>query len=369
MNKKSEEMKKKMTEMGYDKMTDAQKKAFKTRMAMMKKGLMDRADDNEKMDMNAKAKFGYFKMDSKKKALFDAYQKKVKGDRDSSDGMLMKKIIAFKESAEFKALPDEKKKAVLEEKMAAFKKMYAMKDSWRKDDDEQRKKANYFGMKDGQRKVYDEKEAAFAKKRGMMEKAWMADEESTMKKLGFMNMSADKKKYFMDMWDKKKKGMMDQKMRERRDDDDKRMKTNYYDRSESNRKEYDEGLQRSRGMNYGMDGAQSGKAGSYCGKMQRKMPGYGGRDGPGGKGPGGPGGKGRMLQAKMGGPGGPGGYGKCDEGLCCGMVSQGGLYEASYTICGSRYAVSYKGMAFKCLNAQNLMAGTAALLSAAYMMM
>lgn len=61
-------------------------------MNMEKKAMEDRFDDNEKSDMAAMKKFGYMKMDSKKKALFNAYQKKIKGGRDGDDKMLMARL-------------------------------------------------------------------------------------------------------------------------------------------------------------------------------------------------------------------------------------------------------------------------------------
>lgn len=70
----------------------------------------DRADDNEKSDLAAMKKFGYMKMDSKKKALFDSYMKKLKGARDGDDNMLMARIKKFKESDKFKAMSDDEKK-------------------------------------------------------------------------------------------------------------------------------------------------------------------------------------------------------------------------------------------------------------------
>lgn len=66
-------MEKKKAADGYDKMSDDKKKAYMKRLEMMKKAMMDRMDDNEKNDMEAKTKFGFMKMDSKKKALFEAY--------------------------------------------------------------------------------------------------------------------------------------------------------------------------------------------------------------------------------------------------------------------------------------------------------
>lgn len=116
--------------------------------------------------MEAKNKFGFMKMDSKKKALFEAYQKKLKGSRDVDEKSLMDRLKKYKESAEFKALSDEKKAAVMKDKLAGIKEMLTRKTNWRKDDDDQRKKANYFGMKDAARKVFDDKQDAFKKKMG-----------------------------------------------------------------------------------------------------------------------------------------------------------------------------------------------------------
>lgn len=171
MSKKVEDMKKKQAEDGASynvgKFADpAKKKAYLERMDMMKKAMEDRFDDNEKSDLAAMKKFGYMKMDPKKKALFDAYLKKLKGARDGDDNMLMDRIKKFKESDKFKAMSDEEKKKVLAEKLAGIKKMFSRDSKWRTDDDNQRQKAGYFSkMKEGARKVYDDKDGKFREMR------------------------------------------------------------------------------------------------------------------------------------------------------------------------------------------------------------
>lgn len=112
--------------------------------------------------MSALKKFAYMKMTSQQKALFDGYQKKLKGARDSDDNMLMARVKKFKESDKFKAMSDADKKKALTDMLSNIKQMFSRDDKWRKDDDEQRQKAGYFTkMKESARKVYDEKDSKF----------------------------------------------------------------------------------------------------------------------------------------------------------------------------------------------------------------
>jgi len=65
---------------------------------MMKDGMKKRFEEEGNEDMKAKAKAAYYKMDDKKKAMFDKLQKEKSGRRVEQDEGWKKKLAAMKET-------------------------------------------------------------------------------------------------------------------------------------------------------------------------------------------------------------------------------------------------------------------------------
>jgi len=61
--------------------------------------------------MKSKAKFGYFKMDDTKKAMFDKMQKGRQGNRVATASMMKTKMAAMKKADGFDKMTDEQKDA------------------------------------------------------------------------------------------------------------------------------------------------------------------------------------------------------------------------------------------------------------------
>jgi len=146
----------------------------------------------------------------------------------------------------------------------------------------------------------------------------------------------------------------------RNEDDEKRLKTDYYNRSAENRKEYDTGMKYERDFKSKAMSLVTKELGSKC--MPNRMAEGNARGGR------------KDMQSKILGAGksiveGVLGGSSCGPGLCCGKAKKTGLYASEYYICGANASVMYEGMEFACLDgAKKMVAGATALLATAYMM-
>lgn len=83
-------------------------------------------------DMKAKAKFGYYKMDDKKKAMFDKKMKEKQGRREDGDKQFYAKMEAAKKAAGWDKMTAEKKDAFMERAMAKYKDTWERKEKYGK---------------------------------------------------------------------------------------------------------------------------------------------------------------------------------------------------------------------------------------------
>lgn len=111
-------------------------------------------------DDDARTKAGYFKMDQRKKDVFDNLRTKLNSSRDDSDKKFMDAVQLKKKAANFDMMSPDKQKTFMKGVMVARDKLTSVRDSSRRSDDSARASSGYYGQDETTRKNFDMKRAA-----------------------------------------------------------------------------------------------------------------------------------------------------------------------------------------------------------------